>query len=278
MNKCRNFSDNKTAVFLILLFIVLAGGCRPKKEIKPVHEIPDYKPEEVIENFKNNQSEFDWFSARFAGMVNWENQKFDISGSIRIKKDEAIYISLSPMLGIEIARTIITPDSVKFLNRIESSYYKGHIGFINNFLQTSLDYDMLQAILVGNDFSNYTIGSFNTSEDNGLILLHDPKRKSLVNPPLQTSLPINQHLWIDPETHKIRKNSIAEKSTKHSIEAEYKEFENIEGELLPTKLSLMIFNPVKYADLSIKYLRVSLNEPQQMNFTVPSRYEPINFE
>jgi len=258
--------------------MILAEGCRPVKEMKPVHEIPYYEPETIIKHLKSNQSEFDWFAARFTGNIIFEGQHHNISGTIRIKKDEAIYVSLSPVLGIEIARAIITPDTVKFLNRLESSYYVGHIGFLNSMLRTSLDYDMLQALLVGNDFSNYSTGSFISREDQGLIMLNDTARQSLYNPYGHHPMIFNQYLWIDPDNHKIRKNLITEKSADRSIRAEYGSFRQIQGEKIPTTLNLLISDPAYYADLSLQYLRISLNEPQRMNFTVPSRYEPIEFE
>ncbi len=278
MNKKKIVSYEKIAWILIPLLIFFAEGCRPVKEMKPVTEIPHYETETIIKHLKSNQSEFDWFSARFTGNIILDDRHHDISGTIRIKKDEAIYVSLSPVLGIEIARAIITTDTVKFLNRLESSYYIGHIGFLNSMLRTSFDYDMLQALLIGNDFSNYSTGFFTSREDQGLIMLNDTARQSLHNTCEHNPVIFNQYLWIDPNNHKIRKNLITEKSAKSSIRAEYGSFRQIQGEELPTKLNLLIADPVYYADLSLQYLRISLNEPQQMNFNVPSRYEPIKFE
>ncbi len=278
MNKYHLTSYKKIIFLLISLFAFLTEGCRPVKEIKPTPDIPYYKPEVILEHLATNQSDFEWFSARFTGNVLWGNQNHNISGTIRIKKDEAIYISLSPVLGIEIARAIVTPDTVKYLNRLESTYYIGHIGFINSMLRTSLDYNMLQAILVGNDFANYQTDSFTTSEEDGLIMLHDPKRQSLNNHPGHQPLIFNHYLWVDPENHKIRKNLVTEKSVQRSIKAEYDNFQQIGGEKIPAKIDLMISDPGYHADLSLQYLRITLNEPQRMNFTVPSRYEPIDFE
>ena len=74
---------------------------------------------------QNNQPAFDWMSTRFSGSVLWDGKTHSIAGSMRIRSDSAIYISIAPILGIEIARAIITPDSVKLINRLESTYYSG---------------------------------------------------------------------------------------------------------------------------------------------------------
>ncbi len=253
-------------------------GCGLKRELAPTPVEPYYKPESVMKQVLSNQSKFNWFSARFTGNVVLQNQSHNVSGTIRIEKDEAIYISLAPILGIEIARIIITPDTLKFLNRIESSYYIGHIGFLNSMLQTSFDYEMLQSLLIGNDFSGYNTDAFAIIENEGHIVLHDPERYSLKNPHTSKSTVINQYLWIDPANKRIKKNIIREPGTQRSISAEYNNFEQIQGEKIPAELNLLITDANSYANLSLHYLRINLNEPQQMIFSVPSRYKPIDFE
>ncbi len=278
MNKYQNYICKRLLILLIPLILLFVKSCGPVKEIAPTPVTPYYTPESVMEQIENNQSEFDWFSARFAGTVMWQNQNHNISGTLRIKKDEAIYISLAPVLGIEIARAIITPDSLKFLNRLESSYYIGHIGFLNSMLNTSFDFEILQALLIGNDFEGYNKDSFVIVEDENHIILHDPERYALKNPHESKSMVFNQYLWIDPTNNRIKKNIINELGLQRSISAEYSNFEQIKDEKIPVKLNLLFSDPSSYADLSLQYMRISLNEPQQMNFSVPSRYEPIDFE
>lgn len=277
MNKHSFLIFKKTIIYLIIIFLFFTG-CRTIKKTELAPEIPEHKPEKILKSFNKNQSDFDWFSARFTGSINWENKRHDISGTIRIKKDEKIYISISPILGIEIARTIITPDTVKFLNRINSTYYIGHMGFINSFLHTSLDYDILQAILIGNDFTKYENNSFKTSTENGLVMLHDPNRQPLINPNDNQTKAIEQNLWIDPDTYKIRKNLIRDISTQHKIKAEYEGFKDMQDETMPTNINLAFSGNGYNADLSLQYMRLSINEPQEMKFSVPSRYKPIDFK
>ena len=278
MNKHKNFLRKIVLLLLGPLIVLMIDGCKSIKEMSPTTVIPDYTPERVLENLKKNQSEFDWFEARFTGDVWFAGENHNISGTIRIKKDETIYFSLAPVLGIEVARVIVTPDTVKFLNRLESSYYVGHIGFINSTLRTSLDYDMLQGLLMGNDFSEYESDSFVTSEENGLIKLHDPERRQVRSPGSGQTFVLDHSMWVDSESFKIKKNTITEITEERSVKAEYNDFKNIEGETIPTKVDFLISDGNYNADFSLQYVRISLNEPREIKFSVPSRYDPIDFE
>ncbi len=44
-----------------------------------------------------------------------------------MEKDKAIFLSVAPFLGIEVARVLITPDTVKFINRLQSRFFVGDI-------------------------------------------------------------------------------------------------------------------------------------------------------
>jgi len=72
------------------------------------------------------------------------------TANIRIKKDSIIWLSITPGMGIEAARAIITPDSVKIIDRIHNKYDQYSISFIKQTFGVDLDYYNLQNVMVGN--------------------------------------------------------------------------------------------------------------------------------
>ena len=72
-----------------------------------------------------------WFSARVNvdATIDKENRSFN--ANLRICKDSAIWMSISPALGIEVARVLIDKDSVRFINRLNSTYFKGGFAYLN---------------------------------------------------------------------------------------------------------------------------------------------------
>ncbi len=266
--------NKKHLIYPIVITLLFVNGCRITEEITPEPDMPEYE-HEMVNLLKQNEAKFDKFEARFTGNFSWGGQNHNISGTLRIKNNEKIYMSLSPILGIEVARIIVKPDKIKYLNRIESNYYIGSIDYLNSTLRTSLNYDILQAILTGNDINGYNNKSFKNVSDNNVIKLHDPERTTKKSD--RNSYMIDNLLFLDKETYKITKNHITEKNSGRSIKAQYYKFDKIEDELFPTKINLSISDSGYNANLLLEYVRININKPFEINFSVPSRYKPIDF-
>ncbi len=73
----------------------------------------------------------------------------NLTASIRIKKDSLIWLSITPGMGIEAVRAIVTPDSVKVIDRIHNTYDAYSISYIKQTLGIDMDYSTLQNLIVG---------------------------------------------------------------------------------------------------------------------------------
>ena len=70
-----------------------------------------------------------------------------VNANIRVKKDSIIWISLRAPLGIEVLRTMITPDSIFFMNRMDKAYFIRPISHLKEVVKTSINFFQLQEIL-----------------------------------------------------------------------------------------------------------------------------------
>lgn len=73
----------------------------------------------------------------------------NLTANIRIKKDSLIWLSITPGMGIEVVRAIVTPDSVKVINRLDNKYDAYSISYIKETLGIDMDYSSLQNLIVG---------------------------------------------------------------------------------------------------------------------------------
>lgn len=262
--------------FVLLFFVILVfDSCRSQKDISPVSEALRRSPKSLVSSMHSNHAEFEYFSSRFSGNALIENQNYNVAGSIRIHKDQAIYISIAPILGIEVARMLITPDTVKIINRIESSYFVGDMQFLNKMLNTDLDFYMLQAILTGNDFTHFNTNNFEVLEDRGRLMLHSPSRGRQTTGP---SGQLYQHnLWLNESSYKIEQTVLYEPQGQRTIKAAYSAFASIGQQTLPSQINIEFTEPSAKAEFSIRYNRTDLDNPQQMSFSIPERYVPMDF-
>lgn len=261
--------------FVIALFAIMMSffyACKTKKIIAPEDVVIPISPEVVMSKIHQNQPEFSWFSARFSGNAIWEGRSYNIGGLMRIQKDSAIYVSVAPVLGIEVARFLVTRDTVKFVNRIESNYYLVDIAFLNKVLGTEIDFDMLQALITGSDFPHFETSNFLVNTDRGSLNISNPERKKNAD----INVLINQNLLIDVNSYKIRQNMISD-SLGRLVSATYKSWEEIEGQLLPASVDLLFSDKTTHAELFLRFNRIIINTPQNMSFRIPARYERIDF-
>ena len=261
----------RSSLLLIVLALLAAGlGCRGPREM-----VPEVRPLSTADltliEIHSNQADFDWFSTRFSGSIVWEDRTHSIAGTMRIRKDSAIYISIAPILGIEIARALITPDSVKVISRIESTYYYGDLGALSKMFNADVDFYMLQALMLGNDFPHFRNDQFLIKEDPRLLRLEATSRyrKSGLGNPIQ------QILTVDPANMRIRTNIMEQTHSGHALRADYRSYESVGGMLLPVELNLIFAEQGNSSNLEMTFTRSSLNVPQRMDFSVPARYTPV---
>ena len=156
---------NRSLLLSMILLVAMLSSCTTRRQIikEPLKEA---KSIYLLEELAENELKFDWFSAKFSIDYIYDKKLTEFKGQIRIRKDSIMWLSFSPALGIEMARIKITTDSVFYMNRINKTYLKGNYKFISDFLQTNIDFDILQSIIIGNDFQFYEKSKFRATVDN----------------------------------------------------------------------------------------------------------------
>ncbi len=268
-------------LFFIFLIILLGGitSCKTKRSIIKA-PIKEEGAEFLFAKLKANEFKFQTFEARFNIDYN-ENRKYlDFKGQIRIVKDSVIWISFNQDLGIEIARILITADTVKYMDRFNKKYLITDYAFINNFLNTSIDFGILQSIILGNDFEYYDRAKFKTSVDGGLYKLSTggrSKLKKYVRNSNDAERIFLQSIWLNPETYKIiqlRMKELTKNSKK--LSADYSGFENMDGQqLFPTTINYLV-EAEDAIKVKVDFNRIVLNQKLNFPFKIPSKYSSAN--
>jgi hypothetical protein len=267
-----------TSIFLssILLSSIFLSCSTQKKTIKaPLKEEgADY----LLGKLKENELKYDWFTAKFSANYQNKGETNSFDGQLRICRDSVIWLSFSPLLGIEVFRIIITVDSVKFINRINNTYFIGDYDYVNKFLNTNIDFDILQSFLIGNDLSFYEDGKFRASLDGNQYKLSTAERGKLKKFVRNSQEPLTiliQNIWIDPETFKITRADVKEiRKPNIKLEANYSGFEKVDGQLFPKHVSFDI-SADKNIQCSIVFSRINITTPQPFPFKIPLNYRQV---
>ena len=272
MNKHR-YINVLMMVFLLLVSISCSVSKRTiRKPIK--EEGADY----LFENLKKNELKYEYISTRFSASFYQNKSRTSFNGQLRIQKDSLIWVSISPALGIEMARIIITNDSIYYMNRLDKTYFISDFDYINTKINSTLDFDMLQSFLTGNDFSFYENSSFRAGIDNHQYTLTTTGRRKLkryVRNNNEISIPV-QYLWLDPETFKINRVLIRELTTNgRRLEGSYL-YEARGDQMIPQKVNFNLETLDNKNSIELEYTRFETVDNLSFPFKIPSKYSRVN--
>ena len=104
---------------------------------------------------KAQQVVFDTFSGRASTKLDINGSSNDVTLNIRLKKDKQIWVSITALLGIEVARALITPDSIKVINKLQGLYLKKPFSFIYQYASRQVNYKTIESLLVGNVMQSF---------------------------------------------------------------------------------------------------------------------------
>lgn len=260
---------------LILLFV--STSCKTSKKIVVAAPLK-LRGANVIQVFDSvtaHQFSYQWLalkaSVTYTGSNN-EAETFDVN--LRAKKDSAIWISITPLLGIEGARVLVTRDSMQILDRVHKTYAAFGYDYLDSLLKTRLNFEIVQAIIIGNYFpylKNEKLKSV-YEEDTTTILSTLNKRK------LRRSMedkdpnkPVIQDFWINGN-YRIMKSKMQDDKLNRSLEAAYSDFTEVSSGLIPTRI-LVTITASKPSSILVEYSKVVAEIPETLPFSVPDKYE-----
>lgn len=267
--------------FPILLLGAFLFSCKvqEKDNVKIKVKIKHRSSRFLVKKLKEKEFKFNTISAKAAVSLNDGKKKTSFKTHLRIKKDSAIWMSITPLLGIEMARVLITKDSVKFLNRANKEYFLGDFSYLNKLFGTDLDYQMLEALLIGNslDFEENEKVHSRVDRKKDLYFLSTEKKRKVKKELKKDKEKIKkeaQVLWLDPITFKINQLLISSPETSRSLLGSYSDYREIDNQLMSYQLHFDLESKTS-SEIDVKYSKFSIGKSLTFPFKISSKYVQI---
>lgn len=271
---------NKKALHVFIILIAAAvclSSCRSRKMTTATpRPMVDSSVQDLLDSMEHKSFRAEWYSAKASVSTVSEGNETSFNITMRCKKDSVIWISISPLLGIEVARVLVTPDSVKFLDRLHGKYKVSSFEAINKLLQLKVNFEIVQSLLIGNFFAyKKNENKFNSVylEDKYYILSSLNKKK------LRRSLeekdpnkPVIQDVYIQPDTYRISQVTVEDQKINKTLDATYSDFRESDSGLFPYRMDTKI-TADKNFEIKIEYGKLTVGEVQEFPFTIPASYE-----
>jgi len=250
----------------------------------------------LYSNVTSNYLPYNTLSIKFDVSVSFDDQSHSLSGTLRIRKDSLIWISITPALGIEAVRMQFTSDSIMFMNRLKNEYFINSYDYFENKFQTEISFKDLQCIFTdevflysesdeennekfNNDNSERDFRkTFIASTDSNMYVLKT-HRKHKIKKYLKknkTSDLIVETLKIASEIFKVSEVSINDFSEKRTLVINYSDFIDVNLKVVPSTIHIVMDAPEKHFDAEIKYNKITVDSDVSFPFKITDKYKRIN--
>lgn len=255
--------------------MLLTLSCRTKKEVTNAQKLKSKSPEELIDCFQQNSLQCERLSLKSQATILFGEEKNTVKSNLRLRRDSAVWVSLSKS-SLPVMTALISQDSVKVLKKIgNKEYFLGAIEEINLFLNTEVNYPLLEDFLLGKPIAFDDEAKYLASIDASYYLLSSEKSKrieKILHEENSNGQALLYRCWINPDNctcAKVVINLIQESTI---LQVNYGDWEEIEGQLYPMKSSLEIITPEDTIALSLSHTRIELNKEQRMPFRITDSY------
>ena len=215
----------------------------------------------LLDQLHNNVITYKTFSAKLK--VDYESdtkQPPEVTANIRMTKDSMIWISVSaPIIG-EVARAIITPDSLKAINKLDKKVYLRDAKNAQDLLNIPFDFSTLQDMIIGNPI-------FLTDS-----IFQVVKTPAVISFSCEGSV-FTSLFNVFADDYVLQQSKVMDKdSTKNrSCELTYGEYKTLNGHKFATRRRIFV-EAKGVTKINMDFNKVDFDQPVSYPFSIPSSY------
>lgn len=288
---------------LLLSFVLLSSACKTPRTIPIISpELPARSPEKLLERIRTTHLDsVRYYSAKASVELELPDGSKSFKAQIRSVRDSAAWISVIPALGIEMARILLTSDSLKMLDKLHDQYYIGDTAAAKAKFGLEPSLSLFQQALLGLPVGLDPKEKYRSDREDGhYVLTSKEKRRfiraaedispgdTLVKDKDMTERRLERTLrkaeeqeaivlryWIEPDSFQITRVQIADLIRDQTADVRYEERGGAEVSYLPTRITITLSEPTRQATGILELSRIHLQGPLNLSFRVPEKYQPM---
>ena len=250
---------SKTLLAGLLVVGLLWAGCKATKVITgaPVK----ITSKELKAKLQEKTFTYQTLQAKLSISYETPEESRSFKGDLRVKKDSAIWLSVTPLLGLEVVRVYITPDTVHILDRLHKQYIIEPLDVLEKRYGLPDDFSLLQALLIGDIYPHFAHADTVQFVDSAYQIVQEKGG-------------LHQVLWVEPYSFNLTRLNVHHKASNHRVEARFSDYESIDDQSFAETREWMLSSEDRFA-AELGFSRVRINNPLQFTFVVPDKYERV---
>ncbi|MBL0742322.1 DUF4292 domain-containing protein [Chryseolinea lacunae] len=251
---------NKRLWLLLLAFSALMMSCSKKivpSTPPPVAATP--KPALHIDEI-----DFEYLHGKARMILRDAKKEREVKANIRVRKDSVIWMTFS-VIGVQGGKALINKDSITVVSNVDKEYYVFDYAELSKRYNFEINYDVIQAAMLGNLIKPRTDSDDILQESSFFILKQHANTVFVDN-------------FINTASNKLEKVEMKESNSSNSLVINYSNFQPVGPELFPYNGTISLFyktvSGLLNTTIVFEYNKAEVGDKElKFPFNIPKRYE-----
>lgn len=261
MNRMNRFF--LSAFFLVALF----GSCRLFQHTPELIPVADSNVP-FFDSLFGRQPSYKALNIKFDAVYHEGKDKQAFAGTLKVVHDSAMQLIVSPALGVELMRAVVTTDSLKMIDRLKKTYTLAGISELEKAFRFELAFAQLETFLMGYYFNQASASSainLMSGADGGLYHLHFAEASG--------SSDTLYHAMEFDGLFRLKEHRITmQRNTDMELLCSMKAMQQVEGAWYPSEVVFRAVKGKEQIRLELVFSKIEPSEGLSIQFSIPSRY------
>jgi len=246
-------------VFFLIIVLSSCGGSQSALKEK---DIKTESLKAIVKNYDKESPRYKTMRGRIKAYYDDGTDQQNVNVSYRFQKYQTLWMSANFAGLIQFAKMMISPNTIKFYERIDNSYFDGDFKLVSAFLGLTLNYDQIENMFVGQATMPIDVLKTDFQTADNFYQLVTTYESGLT-----------QFILLDSKTFKIKEQVLS--LDDKQIKIVYNSYQMIDGLSFPEEFVILAGNQDEQISITLTYKNIKLNEDLKFPFSFPNNYKPI---
>jgi len=251
-------------ILFLTLFLMLVSSCKSVSKTVSKSRLKPLNISEIISKQEAANVTAKTIVAKIKVKYITAKKTQNITAKLRLQKDSVIWISLTAVGGIPVAKILIKPHHVSYYEKMNKTYFDGDFSLLNNWLKTDLNFLKIQNMLFAQPIYNIEAKKFILAVSENNYQLKAKKK-------IDNTRPV---YWFYPHNFKLHKQAFY-KNKKEHLTFIYDGFDTSTTNVYPNKMQVIAQSKKETVKINLTYRSLKFDLPLRFPFKIPKNYKPL---
>lgn len=266
----------KTNIAIVIMLVALMSACGTFKKAATVPDTTTTTPTTPRATTDAMESIIatlgDWQTMQTGGNIKLSaGSSFSSAIQVRMVRDQAIYISLRPMLGIEVGRLLITADSLYAVDKVHKRYIAEKVSLLTSGIPLTVS--DVQDIFLGRPC---IIGKGTLSESNRAAMTVEAEKNAVKLVPAQNYKGYSYAFVMDNKDRIVSLDIAPQGSATAAYQVKYNDVRKTTAGNIAHGLNAVATIENKKVSLSLSYKNIDWNGNVKIDRSLPNGYSRMS--